>query len=66
MLTRSFATMAASLMPAAVLAYKQIEMIELNPPSVEELSIIDEVGRAPCVFKVGDSFYDFTPLKLID
>ena len=35
-------------------------------PDVQEMAIIDEVGRAPCVFKVGDSFYDFTPLKLID
>lgn len=30
------------------------------------MAIIDEIGKAPCVFKVGDSFYDLTPLKLVD
>ena len=30
------------------------------------MGIIDEIGRAPCVFKVGDSFYDFTPLKIAE
>lgn len=30
------------------------------------MAIIDEIGRAPCVFKVGDSFYDLTPLKIVD
>jgi len=28
------------------------------------LSLIDEIGTAPCVFKLNNSFYDFTPIKL--
>ena len=28
------------------------------------MSLIDSVGTAPCVFKLGDSFYDYTPIKL--
>ena len=32
--------------------------------SPQEMSIIDEVGRSPCVFKLGDNFYDYTPIKL--
>ena len=26
--------------------------------------MIDTVGTTPCVFKLGDSFYDYTPIKL--
>ena len=29
-----------------------------------ELSIIDEIGTSPCVFKLNTDFYDFTPIKL--
>ena len=55
--------MMASLMPAAVLAFQQMEATDAD---VQDMAIIDEIGRAPCVFKVEDSFYDLTPLKLID
>lgn len=30
---------------------------------IETISI-DEVGTLPCVFKLGDAFYDFTPIRL--
>lgn len=33
-------------------------------PTPQELSLIDSVGTSPCVFKLGDSFYDYTPIKL--
>lgn len=56
--------MMASLMPAAVLAFKEMELEVTNDP--QEMAIVDEIGTVPCVFKLSDSFYDFTPLKLID
>ena len=64
MFSRASTLMMASLMPAAVLAFKEMELEVTNSP--QEMAIIDEVGRVPCVFKLNDSFYDFTPLKLID
>ena len=30
----------------------------------QEMINIDPIGSAPCIFKLGDSFYDFTPFKL--
>ena len=50
-----------ALIATSVYAFK-----EMDAADVQEMAIIDEVGKAPCVFKVDDSFYDFTPLKLID
>ena len=35
-----------------------------NDPEMQRLSLIDEIGTAPCVFKLNNSFYDFTPIKL--
>ena len=32
--------------------------------SPQELALIDSVGTSPCIFKLGDSFYDYTPIKL--
>ena len=63
MFSRASTLMMASLMPAAVLAFKEMEL-EVRDP--QEMAIIDEVGRLPCVFKLDDKFYDFTPLKIID
>ena len=55
-------TMAAITAPLSH-AFREIEMEhELQP---QELSLIDSVGRAPCVFKLEDKFYDFTPVKLV-
>ena len=28
------------------------------------LSLIDEIGTSPCIFKLDSKFYDFTPIKL--
>ena len=64
MFSRATTLMMASLMPAAVLAFKEMELEVTNDP--QEMAIIDEVGKLPCVFKLDDSFYDFTPLKVID
>lgn len=25
---------------------------------------MDQIGTTPCIFKLGDSFYDYTPIKL--
>ena len=49
-----------------VLGFQQMEnpYIESREVDVQDLSIIDSIGTAPCVFKLGDSFYDFTPFKI--
>ena len=31
---------------------------------LDDQELIISVGTYPCVFKVGDSFYDYTPFKL--
>ena len=54
---------------SASYAFEQTEKITsyINGESTadpQELSLIDSVGTAPCVFKLGDSFYDYTPIKL--
>ena len=56
--------MAAATTPC--LAFKQYETSPFigSTMSPQEMSIIDEVGRSPCVFKLGDNFYDYTPIKL--
>ena len=54
-------TLAATL-PAAF-AFQESEYLR-SSMSPQELSLIDSVGTAPCVFKLGDSFYDYTPIKL--
>ena len=30
----------------------------------QELGTMDIIGSTPCIFKLGDSFYDFTPIKV--
>ena len=30
----------------------------------QQLELMDEIGTSPCIFKLGDSFYDYTPIKL--
>ena len=49
----------AAVTPAA-LAYNQQE----NFAEPIEMSLIDEIGTTPCVFKLDDSYYDFTPIKV--
>ena len=59
--------MAAILLPTS-LAFKTLdrqEMLEMaQDQEMQRLSLINEIGTAPCVFKVDNSFYDFTPIKL--
>ena len=61
--------MGAVALPSASFAFEQAEKITVHingdytaDPQVG--SLIDSVGTAPCVFKLGDSFYDYTPIKL--
>ena len=30
----------------------------------QELGTMDIIGSTPCIFKLDDSFYDFTPIKV--
>ena len=59
--------MAAVLMPT-IHAFKALDKEEIQEltqdPEMQRLSLINEIGTAPCVFKVDNSFYDFTPIKL--
>lgn len=54
------AAIAMAAVTPAILAFNEQE----NLPEPIELGLIDEVGTAPCVFKLEDSFYDFTPIKV--
>ena len=55
-------------LPTASFGFRQAEQATYIDGSTEmspqDLSLIDSVGTAPCVFKLGDSFYDYTPIKL--
>ena len=53
--------LALSVAAPTALAFNQYESRQSDPT---QLSIIDEVGTTPCIFKLGDSFYDFTPFKI--
>ena len=56
----------AALVLHAASAFKQVEsdkFLDMTNDPVN-LSLIDEIGTAPCVFKVNNSFYDFTPIKI--
>ena len=44
MYSRAMTLMMASLMPAAVLAFQQMEATDVD---VQDMAIIDEIGRAP-------------------
>ena len=48
----------AAVYAANASAFQQQEM------TPEELSIMDEIGSTPCIFKLDNAFYDFTPLKV--
>jgi len=59
--------MTAALMPSSN-AFKTMSREEImdltNDPEMQRLSLINEIGTAPCVFKLDENFYDFTPIKL--
>ena len=52
-------TFAATLQ--AAMAFQEADLSEMIP---QELGTMDIVGSTPCIFKLGDSFYDFTPIKI--
>lgn len=54
-LTTAFAGLAASALA--------MEENFLQTPETQELGVIS-TGTYPCVFQLGDSFFDFTPFKL--
>lgn len=56
----------ASIFTTSALAFRQMDapFLGMEEPTPNELLSIDEVGRMPCVFKLGDAFYDFTPIRL--
>ena len=43
-------------------AFQQLQRNDI--PDLTNLGIIDEIGTAPCVFKLNSNFYDFTPIKV--
>ena len=55
----------ASLIPT-ILAFQETESPYLGSTvtTPQSLDIMDEIGTTPCIFKLGDSFYDYTPIKL--
>ena len=52
---------AAVALATTATAFQQMENPFMTP---QEMSVIDSLGTSPCVFKLGDNFYDYTPLKL--
>ena len=38
--------------------------VEETSHEPQNLSLIEEIGTAPCIFKLEDSFYDFTPIRV--
>lgn len=55
----------ASAFTTSALAFQQMDAPFLGAQSTpDELISIDNVGKMPCVFKLGDAFYDFTPIRL--
>lgn len=56
-------TFAATL--PAVMAFKEAELsFDSAMVTPQELGTMDIIGSTPCIFKLGDSFYDFTPIKV--
>ena len=49
---------------SAVFAYTEEEFLKNTVEDPQELAVILEVSRAPCVFKVENKFYDYTPIRL--
>ena len=56
-------TFAATL--PAVMAFQEADAsFSSSQMAPQELGTMDLVGSTPCIFKLGDSFYDFTPIKV--
>lgn len=53
----------ASAFTSSALAFKDAPFMA-DQTTPDELISIDTVGKVPCVFKLGDAFYDFTPIRL--
>jgi len=48
------------------LAFSEVEKTFFDKAvEPQKLSLVNEVGTSPCIFKLGDSFYDFTPVKVV-
>ena len=62
-------SIALALASQSALAFQEEEVPFLASPDYlsqqqADALFIDSVGTSPCIFKLGDSFYDYTPFKL--